>query len=814
MLLPVILALHAATAVLLPPLVRLLGARAFLVASLPPALSAVWALSRSPGIAAGRPAEASVPWVPALDITLDFRVDALSLAMVLLVSGVGAVIFCYSAAYFRGDRAGLARLTSIMVLFAGSMLGVVTADNLFALYVFWELTSVTSFLLVGFDQRKDAAGRAALQALITTAGAGLFMLIGFILLGQAGGTYRISELVADPPVDSPLLPVALVLVLIGAFAKSAQAPLHYWLPGAMVAPTPVSAYLHAAAMVKGGVYLIARLAPGFADVDPWRALVLAFGLATMVIGGWRALRQTDLKLLVAHGTVSQLGFLCLLAGAGTHTAAVAAVGALLAHGFFKSTLFLVVGVVDHQTGTRDIRRLNGLWRSLPVTAAAAGLAAASMAGLPPLLGFVGKEAALEAFLPGHSPELPPLAAGLELAGLVLASVLTFAYSARFWWGAFGDKRASETDIEPVSGAGGEGGAEPRIPRTPAARPSAAFLAAPVLLSLCGLVLGSLPGPADAIAAAYAGPYPDHGKPYHLALWHGLSAPLLLTALVIAAGAALFRWREGFARLQDRAPRVISAEMGYHLFLHGTYTIALSVTRRLQTGSLPAYLGIILATMLALPGVRLAAALIGGEVAVPSPGDGLRLWDTPLEGVVAAVIAVTAIAALREHRRFPALILLSATGFGIAGLFVLHGAPDLALTLILVETLTTIILVFVLRRLPATFSVRAPGWPKRWMVVLSAAAGAFISVSLWLMAGARTAEPISVGYEAAAEQAGGRNLVNTILADFRALDTFGEVVVLLTAAVAVASLVLLNRRHRVVDEPSADEEQIEEEGSRR
>ncbi|GAA1084635.1 hydrogen gas-evolving membrane-bound hydrogenase subunit E [Nocardiopsis composta] len=815
MLLPVILALHAAAAVLLPPLVRVLGARAFLVASLPPALSAAWVLAQSPGIVAGRPTESSVPWVPALDITLDFRVDALSLAMVLLVSGVGAVIFCYSAAYFRSDQAGLARLTSIMVLFSGAMLGVVTADNLFALYVFWELTSVTSFLLVGFDQRKDAAGRAALQALITTAGAGLFMLIGFILLGQAGGTYRISELLADPPVDSPLLPVALVLVLIGAFAKSAQAPLHYWLPGAMVAPTPVSAYLHAAAMVKGGVYLIARLAPGFADVDPWRALVLGFGLATMVIGGWHALRQTDLKLLVAHGTVSQLGFLCLLAGAGTHTAAMAMVGALLAHGFFKSTLFLVVGVVDHQAGTRDIRRLNGLWRSMPVTAAAAGLAAASMAGLPPLLGFVGKEAALEAFLPGHVPELPPLAAGAELAGLVLASVLTFAYSARFWWGAFGDKRPHETDIEPVAEKGADGeGTEPRIPRTPVTPPSAAFLAAPVLLSLGGLVLGALPGIADAVAAAYAQPYPDHGKPYHLALWHGLSTPLLLTVLVIAAGAALFRWRDAFARFQDRAPRVISAEMGYHLFLHGTYTVALSVTRRLQTGSLPAYLGIILATMLALPGVRLVAALVSGEVAVPSEGDGLRLWDSPLEGVVAVVIAVTAIAALREHRRFPALILLSATGFGIAGLFVLHGAPDLALTLILVETLTTIILVFVLRRLPATFSVRAPGWPKRWMVVLSAAAGTFISVSLWLMAGARTAEPISLGYEAAAEQAGGRNLVNTILADFRALDTFGEVVVLLTAAVAVASLVLLNRRHRVVDEPSADEEELEEEGSRR
>ncbi|WP_285759411.1 hydrogen gas-evolving membrane-bound hydrogenase subunit E [Nocardiopsis ansamitocini] len=762
-----------------PSLVRVMGSRAFLVASVPLAFSAIWVLTQAPGIVGGRPVVASVPWVPALGITFDFRIDALSLAMVLLVSGVGAVIFCYSAAYFHAGERALARLAGILVLFAGAMLGVVTTDNLFALYVFWELTSVSSFLLVAHSDHKENARRAATQALVTTAGFGLLMLIGFILLGQIGGTYRISELVANPPVDSPWLPLALILILGGAFAKSAQAPLHYWLPGAMVAPTPVSGYLHAAAMVKGGVYLIARLAPGFADVDPWRAMVLAFGLATMIIGAWRALRQDDLKLLLAYGTVSQLGFLTLLAGVGTHTAAVAAIAMLLAHGFFKSTLFLTVGVVDHQAGTRSISRLTGLGRRMPVLAVAAGLAAASMAGLPPLLGFVGKEAALEAFVPGHEAALSTPVAAVMLTGIVLASVLTFAYSARFVWGAFADKQT-------VSGF-------------PFPKPSRPFIAAPVLLSATGLLLGVLPFAVDPIAQSYASPYSGSGYDYHLELWHGFTPALGLSVLLTAAGVALFWQRRTVTKVQNSMPSWPEAEVGYHLFIHGIYSTALQVTRRTQSGSLPVYLGIILATMLALPGVRLLSALVSGDVALPDNDTGLRLWDNPLEIVVALVILVTAVATVREHRRFPALIIISALGFGIAGLFVLHGAPDLALTLVLVETLTTIILVFVLRRLPANFGTRPNGWAKRLTVLLCAAAGSFIAVSLWVMSAARTSAPISEEFALYADEAGGHNLVNIILADFRALDTFGETIVLATAAVAVASLVLLNRRDRVVDE---------------
>ncbi len=791
MLLPFLLALHAAVAALLVPLVRVLGSRAFVLASVPPATTAVWVLTHAPDIVAGRPVNTTITWVPTLGIDLEFRVDALTLAMVLLVSGVGAVIFGYCAKYFHSGERGLPRLAAILVLFSGAMLGVVSTDNLFALFVFWELTSITSFLLIGNDDRKEQARRAAVQALVTTAGFGLPMLIGFILLGQAGGTYRISELVASPPVDAPLVPVALVLVLVGAFAKSAQAPLHYWLPGAMIAPTPISAYLHAAAMVKGGVYLVARLAPGFAEVDPWRALILVVGLATMVIGGWRALRQDDLKLLLAYGTVSQLGFLTLIAGTGTQVAAIATIGVLLAHGLFKSALFLTVGVIDHQTGTRSIAALSGLGRRMPVLATAATVAAASMAGAPPLIGFVAKEAALEAFLPGTNADttagLPAGVAVAVLVGLVLASVLTVGYSARFAWGAFSTK----TTV-----------AERRVPR-----PAATFVAAPVALASLSLALGVMPFVADPVAQGYATAFAPAAKPYHLALWHGFTPALGISALVLAGGAALFHWRVLVARAQQAVPRGFDAERGYYAVVHAIYVVALRVTRALQSGSLPVYLGVILAMLLALPGARLVAALVSGDVALPGASEHeVRFWNTPLEVVVALLIMVTAVATVREHRRFPALILVSAMGFGIAGLFVLYGAPDLALTLVLVETLTTIILVFVLRRLPETFGTRPNGWPKRLTVLLCAATGTFIALALWLMAAARTDPPVSRGYAPLAPDAGGHNLVNMILADFRALDTFGEVVVLATAAVAVASLVLLNRRSRVVEAGPAPEDE--------
>ncbi|MGH4019386.1 MAG: proton-conducting transporter membrane subunit [Pseudonocardiaceae bacterium] len=306
----------------------------------------------------------AVAWAPELDLALTFRLDALALAMLVLVSGVGALVLVYSGWYFGPASPEAARCAALLLAFAGVMLGLVLADDLITLYVFWELTSIASFLLVGQDGERRDDRRAAVQALLVTMFGGLAMLLGFVLLGEAAGTYRISELIADPP-RGATTSFALVLILLGAFTKSAQLPFHPWLPAAMVAPTPVSAYLHAAAMVKAGVYLVARLSPAFADLAVWWVPVVAVGLATMLVGGWRALHETDLKRLLALGTVSQLGFLMVLLGAGGRTAALAGVAMLLAHGLFKAPLFLTVGVIEHHAGSRDVRELSGVGRALP-----------------------------------------------------------------------------------------------------------------------------------------------------------------------------------------------------------------------------------------------------------------------------------------------------------------------------------------------------------------------------------------------------------------------------------------------------------------
>lgn len=364
------------------PLVRRLGSRAFVVLALPPAAATVWAATEWNTAASGGSVTWSWRWMPAYDVFVELRLDALAELMVLLAAGIGALVLLYCASYFSDDAPGLAGFAGNLLAFAGAMLGLVLADDLITLYLFWELTTVFSYLLIGYSSEQKHSRRSALQALTVTTLGGLAMLVGFLILGQAAGTYRISAIVADPPATSLAISVAVVLILCGALSKSAIWPFSLWLPNAMAAPTPVSAYLHAAAMVKAGVYLVARLAPGFADVPVWRPVVLVLGGATMLLGGWRALRLNDLKLVLAYGTVSQLGFLTLLAGIGNRDAALAAAVMILSHALFKAPLFLVTGIVDHAAGTRDLRRLSGVGRALPYVCVVAVLAAASMAALP------------------------------------------------------------------------------------------------------------------------------------------------------------------------------------------------------------------------------------------------------------------------------------------------------------------------------------------------------------------------------------------------------------------------------------------------
>ncbi|MCZ7420281.1 Na+/H+ antiporter subunit A [Verrucosispora sp. WMMA2121] len=750
----VLLILHLVAAVVAPPLVRRWGPRAcYLLASVPAAAFG-WALVRTPDVTRGGAVVETYPWISELGLDLALRMTTLSWLMTLLVGGVGALVLGYSARYFPPDALGNSRFAGVLVAFAGAMLGLVLADNLLLLYVCWELTTVFSYLLIGHSTERRSSRWAAAQALTVTTLGGLAMLVGFLMLGHHAGTYRWSELAQQPLPGGAYLVVAVLLILLGALSKSAVLPFTSWLPVAMAAPTPVSAYLHAAAMVKAGVYLLGLLTPVLAVIGPWRPVVLVAGLATMLVGGWAALRQTDLKLLLAHGTVSQLGLLTVVVGVGTADAALAGVAMLLAHALFKAALFLVVGVIDHGAGTRDLRELSGLRRTAPVLTGVAVLAAASMAGLPPLFGFVAKEAVFAAFA-----DRP-----LVLAVLVVGTVLTVAYSIRFIWGAFADRPGADaTDLGRIA-------------------PS--LLAPPALLAVVGLVAGPAAGALDQLLRPYPELFGAVGK--HLALWHGLTPALGLSALALVGGTALFALRGPLAPVLARLRWPVTGQQGYEWITHRFDRVALDVTSVTQRGSLPQYLGLILIVLAAVP---------GGTVLLIEPWEQpLELWATPAQPVVLLVVCVAALLAVGARRRLTAMLLVGMTGYGTAMLFVLYGAPDLALTQFLVETMTIAIFVLVLRRLPERFStrpLRRSRWIRRTIGVIVGTTVAALAVGA---AAARQARSISEEFpHLAVEEGHGRNVVNVTLVDIRAWDTLGEMAVLVAAATGVASLIFHRSR---------------------
>ncbi|MEV0785999.1 Na+/H+ antiporter subunit A [Streptomyces sp. NPDC050423] len=751
---------HFVLAACARPLVRRLGRRAFVVLALPPAATTCWALAQWDTAASGSSVTWSWNWIPAYDVSLGLRLDALAELMVLLAAGVGTLVLLYCASYFTDDTPQLAGFAGNLLAFAGAMLALVLTDDLISLYVFWELTTVFSYLLIGYDSEHRHSRRSALQALTVTTFGGLAMLIGFLIIGQEAGTYRISAILADPPRTGIAVSVAVVLILCGALSKSAIWPFSLWLPNAMAAPTPVSAYLHAAAMVKAGVYLVARLAPGFADVPVWRPVVMVLGAATMLLGGWRALRLNDLKLVLAYGTVSQLGFLTLLAGVGSRDAALAAGVMILGHALFKAPLFLVTGIVDHAAGTRDLRRLSGVGRALPHVCAVAVIAAGSMAALPPLLGFAAKEAAFEALLHGDTADRWAL--GITVAG----SMLTVAYTVRFVWGAFLRK--------------------PGVSDTPVHRVGWAFLAPPALLAACGLVLGPGVGWTDRLLSAYADTFPAPAHPYHLALWHGLGTALLLSAVALAGGAALFAWRGEVTRLSRRIAWPTADNVFGHLLL-GLERLSLQITGFVQRGSLSVYLATTLLVML------------GGQLAVlgvDRPWEGAvapRLWDAPLQGAVAVLTCAAALFCLVVRRRMKAVVLGGLTGYGTALLFVVQGGPDLALTQFCVETVSMIVFVLVLRRMPVHFQESVSGWRRAVRIPVALAAAATLSVVVWVAAAARTAKPAGAAMVEETARHGLKDVVATILVDLRAWDTMGESAVLAAAAIGVTSLIYLHRR---------------------
>ncbi|MFJ6000782.1 Na+/H+ antiporter subunit A [Arthrobacter sp. NPDC092385] len=766
-----------------PVLFSRLGRSAFFVLAAAPAAGFVWLMVRLPQVLAaeqgapnGRadaPPSVTVPWIPSLQLEFAFRLDALAAVLCILILGVGALVLFYCARYFKNDDPDVGAFGAQLLAFAAAMFGLVTADDLILMFIFWELTTILSYLLIGYSRHRLSARRSALQALIITTFGGLAMLVGLVMLGQEAGTYRISEILAGAEAlaaRGTLVDVAIGLVLVGAITKSALVPFHFWLPGAMAAPTPVSAYLHAAAMVKAGVFLVARFAPGFGETAFWHPVILVLGMATMLLGGWRALRQFDLKLVLAYGTVSQLGFLTMVVGLGGRDGAVAGLGLLLAHGFFKATLFLVVGIIDHQSGTRDLRVLSGVGATSPALFAVALVAAGSMAGVPPLLGFVAKESVFEAFV--HRAE-DGLAGTLLLGGIVIGSILTFAYSARFVWGAFALKHGR--------------------PQTPFKRVRTSFLLAPALLAVASLAFGVWPPPLDAAVAPYAALFPSGGPAPHLALWHGFGLPLLLSALTIAAGVALYLLRAPIERLQGRLPSVREAEVVYRSTIGVLDDVAVWVTGRTQRGSLAFYLFVILSTAIITP----LMALVIFDAPLPSR---FMIAESPAQVMAAIVILVGILAALRSNKRFMAVLMVGITGYGMAVVYALHGAPDLALTQMLVETIVLVAFVLALRSLPARLWNRAESRHRLLRAVLGVAFGGIMAVIAMSAMASRTSAPISLAYpKLAYEDGGGANTVNVLLVDIRAWDTFGEITVLAIAATGIASLIFIrgrgDKRHR-------------------
>lgn len=768
------LAAHALVALVAGLTGRRLGRRVLLLAAVAPAIALAVAVMATPAVLDGEVMRVAASWVPGMGLSMDLALDGFSLLMWWIIAGIGVLVFVYASRYFE-ERDDLGRFAALLVTFAGAMLLLTSADDVYALFVAWEITSITSYLLIGFKDEDTSARASALQALLVTGGGGLALLGGLVLLAQAAGTSSLSGILAAAPSGGPV-EAGLVLLLIGAMTKSAQAPFHFWLPGAMAAPTPVSAYLHSATMVKAGIYLLARFGPAFAPtVDWWTTTLVVVGGTTMLLGGWRALRETDLKALLAYGTVSQLGFIVLLVGHGDPEMVFAGVAVLLAHSLFKATLFMSVGVVDHAAHTRDLRRLRSIGRIMPITAVAATIAAASMAGVIPLFGFVSKESAL------YAAYHLDVGKGSTLALITAGSVLTAAYAIRFVRGTFLDKPADELRDDAVDPADVHA-------------PDRGFELPGALLTVLTVLFALVLAPIDEVVGSAAGSLVDGGASFHLELWHGLGTPLYLSTAILVLGALLWRFQSAFEPLFRLTKRVPEARSAYRGGLRGLFELADRTVSVVQPGSLPIYLGVILLTLVVLPG----SVLLGG---VPIEID--EVASSPLQVVVAVGIVAAALGTAVVRKRLSTVLLLGGVGFGVAVLFVLHGAPDLALTQLLIDTLSVGIFVLVLRKLPEDFSQPAFRLGNGVRIVISVAVGGLVTVMALAATTVRTGTGAADQFLARAlPEGGGKNVVNVILTDFRALDTLGEVTVLAVAAVGVLSMVRASRRDD--EDPPADD----------
>ncbi len=733
------------------------GLQAWL-APLPAAILTLAFAACVPAVASGETLRFALAWVPSLGVNLSFLVDGLSLTFALLVSGIGCSVAVYCSAYLS-SHVHYGRLYLYLFLFMVSMLGLVLADNLITLFVFWELTTIVSFLLVGFEHGSAKARRSALQALLVTGTGGLVLLAGLIMLGSVAGSFELSEIApaAAAIQDHGLYLPILVLILVGAFTKSAQVPFHFWLPNAMAAPTPVSAYLHSATMVKAGVYLLARMHPVLAGTDVWIWSLTLFGAATALLGAVLALRQTDLKLALAYTTVMALGTLTMFLGAEATVAVAAAMTFLIVHSLYKAALFLVVGNIDHRTGTRDVAKLRGLARAMPLTAAAAAAAALSMAGFPPFLGFIGKELKYEGALAIASE--PLVVAGAA----VIANALIVAV-------------AGIVALRPFAG-------QPATQASSAVDVPIRMWLPPLFLAALGLAFGLAPSLISetmvqpAVTAVLGRP-----ETVELALWHGINLPLALSLLTFALGAAAYfthdRIRAGLARAEARTP--LNADRAWDGLLAGLRWIAAVQTAVLQNGVLRRYLFVVFAAFAATLGAALYAT---GSFGLPRAFPDLTVADWTVAILTLAGTAMTVL----SRSRLAAVCALGVVGIGVALIFVLDGAPDVAITQLMVETLVVILVALVMLRLPR-LTQEGPQVRRR-DAVIAVAAGTVVAAALLAVVTGPIDRSVTNFFEVnSVPEAFGRNIVNVILVDFRALDTLGEIAVVAVAALAAYALI--------------------------
>lgn len=731
-----------------------------------PAVVFFYLLWVSPQIAGGIPVINAVGWVPSLDVALTFRIDGLSLLFSCMITGIGALILIYTSAYMR-ESPRLGRFYMYMIIFMVSMVGTVCAENLIVLFVFWELTSISSYLLIGFHHLEQRSRDCALQALLITGGGGLALLAGFIIMGLEGGSFNVGDLygMGGALRESPLYFPVLILILLGAFTKSAQMPFHVWLPNAMVAPTPVSAYLHSSTMVKLGIFLLARFTPILGGTPEWHGIIIVIGAITMIGGALLALPHTDLKMILAYTTVSVLGLLTMLIGIGTPAALAAMCAMMLAHAMYKGALFMVAGVVDHQAGTRNVLELGGLRVRMPFAAAAAFLSALSMAGIIPLFGFVAKE----------------FFYGCVLSSSVCVGLLMFLCVAAN--GILGCC-AGMVSIWPFLGTLKETCRH-------AYRTVPSLWIGPFVLSICSLLLGFFPNVAAYFLVPAAEAMTLAPVALHLELWSGVSTPLILSIITVAVAIAMFLYmnrRRRAGRLLGDFHISFGPDAFYFRTIDWLFYVAGHVTRFVQCGYLRIY-------VLVMTGVG-ALVILYGLLAectqlLRFSFAGLRLYEV----LLAISMIIAAIGGAKALSKLGVVTALSLIGYGMGVVYIMYGAPDLALTQFAIESLSLILLMAVLHR---TQPIRS--YSTRFIHIRDAIiAGVFGLSMTGIMLASRTDHGLSRLAEFFSEYsliaAHGRNIVNVILVDFRGFDTLGETTVLAIAGLGVYALLKLRPRKR-------------------